>query len=91
MHYCDNTTIRRPHLTKIGAITGSAHAQELAYHANKHAPSLVTHDRFGNRVDQVEFHPAYHELMKIGVENNGSAWAWQNYDKPGAKHYPTSI
>ena len=58
-HPVQSGTWALSHLTAVGRIAGSAHAQDLAYQANKHAPSLVTHDRYGNRVDQVEFHPAY--------------------------------
>ena len=50
-------------LTKLGGEVASAHFQELARLANKHTPELQTHDRFGNRIDAVEFHPAYHELL----------------------------
>ena len=37
---------------------------------------MKTHDRFGNRIDEVEFHPAYHELMKLGVENETHSLPW---------------
>jgi putative acyl-CoA dehydrogenase len=42
---------------------------ELGRLANEHPPVLRTHDRFGERVDEVEFHPAWHELLGLGVEN----------------------
>ncbi len=41
-----------------------ADAQELGRLANENPPKLRTHDRYGNRVDEVEFHPAWHELME---------------------------
>ena len=37
--------------------------------ANENRPVLRTHDRYGNRIDEVEFHPAWHQLMKMGVEH----------------------
>jgi Adaptive response protein AidB N-terminal domain len=37
--------------------------------ANEHPPRLRTHDRFGNRIDEVEFHPAWHELMRTSIEH----------------------
>src|SRR6202035_2323340 len=36
--------------------------------ANENKPVLRTHDRYGNRIDEVEFHPAWHKLMRMGVE-----------------------
>ena len=64
------------HLTRAGSIVGSDKVQELARQANRHLPELKTHDRFGNRVDLVEFHPAYHELMGLifGTQTHSLAW-----------------
>jgi putative acyl-CoA dehydrogenase len=42
---------------------------ELGRLANEHPPVLRTHDRFGERLDEVEFHPAWHELLSLGVEH----------------------
>jgi putative acyl-CoA dehydrogenase len=50
-------------LASCGAMIGSAHLQQLARAADRNKPELRTHDRFGNRIDGVEFHPAWHELM----------------------------
>src|SRR6202008_5070617 len=50
---------------KLGAYAGDEATQELARLANKHTPELRTHDRFGNRIDWVELHPAWHELMAL--------------------------
>jgi putative acyl-CoA dehydrogenase len=55
-------------LSRFGALVGSAPMQEHARLANVHRPQLHTHDRFGRRIDQVEFHPSYHVLMGLGVE-----------------------
>ena len=55
-------------LSRAGEIVGSAKVQHLARQANRHLPELRTHDRFGNRADIVEFHPAYHELMRLIFE-----------------------
>lgn len=69
-------------LERTGAIVGSAKVQTLARQANRHLPELRTHDRFGNRIDSVEFHPAYHELMSLiyGSETHSFAWT---HDRPG--------
>ncbi|MGI8786160.1 MAG: isovaleryl-CoA dehydrogenase [Pyrinomonadaceae bacterium] len=64
------------HARKFGRILGSAETLELGNAANKNPPVLRTHDRFGNRLDAVEFHPAYHELMRIGIENETHSLAW---------------
>jgi putative acyl-CoA dehydrogenase len=42
---------------------------DLGRLANEHPPVLHTHDRFGERIDEVEFHPAWHALLSLGVEN----------------------
>jgi putative acyl-CoA dehydrogenase len=60
----------------FGEILGSADTLELGNLANKNLPVLKTHDRFGNRLDAVEFHPAYHELMRISVEHETHSLAW---------------
>ena len=56
-----------PELDAYGARIGTARMQELAALANRHPPELHTHDRFGHRIDRVDFHPAWHELMDAGV------------------------
>ncbi len=64
------------HARKFGEILGRSETLELGNLANKNPPVLRTHDRFGNRLDTVEFHPAYHELMRIGIENETHSLAW---------------
>jgi putative acyl-CoA dehydrogenase len=61
----------------LGALLGSAAMQTHARLANTHLPRLLTHDRFGHRVDQVEFHPSYHALMAaaVGAGLHGTPWA----------------
>ena len=51
----------------IGAIAGSAEAIRWGFQANEHPPKLLTHDRYGNRIDEVEFHPAWHELLSVAT------------------------
>ena len=64
-------------LAKLGAVLGSGDMQAHARLANIHPPQLHSHDRFGHRVDQVEFHPSYHALMglAIGAGLHGTAWS----------------
>ena len=47
-----------------------------ALEANTHPPVLRTHDRYGNRVDEVEFHPAWHELLQVAVGEGLHAAPW---------------
>jgi putative acyl-CoA dehydrogenase len=68
-------------LAEFGALTGSADYLELGHLANKFQPEFDTHDRFGNRIDLVKFHPAYHQLMKTSIEHGLHASPWT---APGA-------
>jgi len=63
-------------LSQLGAALGSSAMQTHARLANVHGPVLHSHDRFGRRVDQVEFHPSYHVLMKLatGAGLHGTPW-----------------
>ncbi len=70
-------------LHELGVCAGSAHTQELARLANEHPPVLRTHDSRGNRIDEVEFHPAWHELMTTAVGHGLHAAPWLD-DTPGA-------
>ncbi|MBA2736129.1 MAG: acyl-CoA dehydrogenase family protein, partial [Pyrinomonadaceae bacterium] len=71
------------HAERFGEILGKAETLELGNLPNKNPPILKTHDRFGNRLDVVEFHPSYHELMKIGIENETHSLSWTS-EKNGA-------
>jgi len=64
-------------LDRLGDRLGTAGMQEHARLANVHGPQLRSHDRFGHRTDQVEFHPSYHALMTLAAEAglHGTPWA----------------
>src|ERR1022692_1089585 len=70
-------------LHTLGSLAGSADVAEHARLANEHPPVLRSHDARGNRIDEVEFHPAWHALMSTAVAHglHGAAWADQS---PGA-------
>jgi putative acyl-CoA dehydrogenase len=70
-------------ITAVGEYAGSAAAQELGRLANENPPKLRTHDRYGNRVDVPEFHPAWHELMGMAVGYELHSSPWQD-PRPGA-------
>ncbi|HKO98079.1 MAG TPA: isovaleryl-CoA dehydrogenase [Pyrinomonadaceae bacterium] len=61
---------------EFGALLGKAETLKLGELANRHPPVLHTHDRFGNRIDEVEFHPAWHELMRLGISHGTHSLPW---------------
>ena len=63
-------------LTAFGQLTGSAETIELGALANRNPPEFDTHDRFGNRVDLVRFHPSYHRLMQTAIEHGLHSSPW---------------
>lgn len=69
--------------TDLGRLAGSFEAQEWGRLANENPPTLRTHDRYGNRIDFVEYHPAYHELMSTSFAHGLHAAPW-NDARPGA-------
>jgi len=62
---------------RVGRLAGGSEAQALGDLAEAHPPVLRTHDRYGNRIDEVEYDPAYHQLMDTAVELglHGAPWA----------------
>jgi putative acyl-CoA dehydrogenase len=60
----------------FGERLGSEEAFELGRLANEHPPELRLFDRYGRRIDEVEFHPAYHELMALAIEHEVPTAAW---------------
>nr|WP_271208884.1 acyl-CoA dehydrogenase family protein [Rhodococcus wratislaviensis]GLK33258.1 acyl-CoA dehydrogenase [Rhodococcus wratislaviensis] len=70
-------------LTDIGALVGSATFQHDAELANTIIPELKTFDRWGNRIDEVEYHPAYHRIISAAVAHGAHTSAWAD-PKPGA-------
>ena len=67
----------------LGARANSETVQQWGRLANEHPPVLRTHDRFGNRIDEVDYLPQYHDLMRTAVEHglHGAPWAGA---EPGA-------
>ncbi|MBO9153587.1 acyl-CoA dehydrogenase family protein [Chitinophaga sp. GCM10012297] len=62
--------------TAFGLLMGGHDMQEAGDLANKNPPRLRTHDRFGNRLDVVEFHPAYHRMMETSIRYGVHSVAW---------------
>jgi putative acyl-CoA dehydrogenase len=70
-------------ISAVGALAGSERMQALGAQANENPPRLKTHDRYGYRVDTVDFHPAWHELMGVAVEHELHCSPWKD-PRPGA-------
>ena len=68
---------------ELGALAGTEQAIDWGFQANANPPRLRTHDRFGNRIDEVEFHPAWHELMKVAIGHGLHSLPWRD-PRPGA-------
>lgn len=66
----------RERLQTFGGELGSARGIDLGYQANRHPPELRTFDRYGQRIDEVVYHPAYHELMRLGIDSGMPSIAW---------------
>ena len=64
------------HLDAFGTRAGSAEVIAWSFEANRNAPELKTFDRFGRRIDEVNFHPSYHRLMELGLEGGVASLAW---------------
>lgn len=64
-------------LSALGQLAGTAEVQDWGRVANENPPTLKPYDRFGNRIDDIEFHPAWHDLMSVSVREgiHGSPWA----------------
>ena len=65
-------------LGTLGAALGSADMQTHARLANTHSPELHSHDRFGRRIDVVEFHPSYHALMTLATGSGLHGTPWES-------------
>ena len=73
----------------LGILAGDEYVQELARLANRHIPELQTHDRFGNRIDWVDLHPAWHELMGLAWQHEVPNLSWRSNEKHS--HYARAV
>src|SRR5271165_477890 len=64
----------------LGQLIGGEPQQLWGRLANENRPQLRTHDRYGNRIDEVEFHPAWHQLMALGVEHELHSLPWTSQE-----------
>ena len=68
---------------ELGRLAGTEEAIDWGFQANSNPPQLHTHDRFGNRIDEVEFHPSWHRLMEVAIGHGLHALPWRE-PRPGA-------
>ncbi|HBZ71568.1 MAG TPA: DNA alkylation response protein, partial [Deltaproteobacteria bacterium] len=73
----------RDAVRSFGATLGSAHVIALGRDANRMTPELRTHDRFGHRLDEVAFHPAWHEILRLAMAAQVHNLPWRAR-RPGA-------
>lgn len=73
----------------LGLAIGDEAVQELARLANKHLPELKTHDRYGNRIDWVEFHPSWHVLMSLAWKHEVPNLSWRSDQQHS--HYARAV
>jgi putative acyl-CoA dehydrogenase len=71
-------------LDALGARLGSSEVLDLARLANEFTPRLQSFDRAGRRIDEIEFHPAWHQLMTLLIENGAHSLPWEKV-QPGAQ------
>jgi putative acyl-CoA dehydrogenase len=64
-------------VSELGALAGTQKAIDWGFQANANPPQLRTHNRFGDRIDEVEFHPAWHELMQVAIGHGLHALPWR--------------
>ena len=65
-------------LTELGELSGREEVIRWGFDANENPPVLNTHDRYGNRIDEVQFHPAWHKLLDTAVAHGLHASPWRN-------------
>ena len=71
-------------LAGFARAVGRAEVAEKARQADRHGPELLAFDRYGMRIDRIDYHPAYHDLMALAVENEVASFAWK-HEGPGAQ------
>ena len=71
------------HLAGVGRLAGMDETFEKANQANRYGPELRAFDRYGMRINAVEFHPAYHDLMSLAVSSQLHNFAWHNERNAG--------
>jgi putative acyl-CoA dehydrogenase len=74
----------------FGAVIGSGEAQEHSARAQRNLPVLRSHDRYGHRVDEVDYDPSMHWMLRLGVEREVNSLPWRD-PRPGAHVVRTAL
>ena len=75
-----SAALHMPHLTAFSKTVGTQEVRDLGRQADENPPRLRAFNAQGERIDEVEFHPAYHQLMTIGLQGGVSSRAWTDPD-----------
>jgi putative acyl-CoA dehydrogenase len=75
----------REQISELGRFLGTEEAQRWGFEANENKPVLHTHDRYGNRRDEVVFHPSWHNLMRTSVNNRLHSLPWEKQSQSGSE------
>src|SRR5919109_825367 len=67
----------------FGAACGSTEAREHSRRALRNVPRLLTHDRFGNRIDAIDYDPSFHWMLRLSVDNGVPSLPWRD-PQPGS-------
>jgi putative acyl-CoA dehydrogenase len=67
----------KPQVKEFGRLAGTEESIRWGFQANENPPILRSHDRFGHRLDEVEFHPAWHDLMRLSIGNGLASLPWR--------------
>lgn len=78
----EGAAVFAPKLSEYARLAGDE-LYRIGFDANRDKPRLKTHDRFGRRIDAVEFHPAYHRLMEAAISHGVAGLSWHE-PQPGA-------
>ena len=84
--HCRHAGANTEHLASYGLRIGSAEMFAAGRAANRHTPELVTFDRAGRRLDEVHFHPSYHQLLQTGLSSGYAALPWEGAKGGHASH-----
>ena len=71
-------------ISQLGQMAGTPTLIGLGFEANNNPPELITHNRYGDRIDEVKFHPAWHTLLMISVSQGLNGYPW--FDKNPSPH-----
>ncbi|MGH7821982.1 MAG: DNA alkylation response protein, partial [Candidatus Binatia bacterium] len=79
----ENAGWARERCRRLGEVAGRRETIAWGVQANAHPPMLRSHDRYGHRIDEVEYHPAWHELMRLALAEELHALPWRD-PRPGS-------